>query len=409
MNTPLFFGMLMMAVSLTVAPQNGLVDDLLMALFVLLLLLPYLFRSRIVALVTSFFEQLLPSGNRFLAAHGLMYLAILQPFALVWSAEFLMSLQSGMSHGIALMTITVTAGVFAVSGGSRAVQSVSRSSGAFLTGMILLVSANAFLFHRPILQDVDPNVLKLSTLPLSGSIGIYIAAAVLMFWMNYLESSAVAAGAPGAAWRSNAVTVIGTIVTTALLLFVIPALSGSEGAGPSSSAISKLLTFGILAGIAGLFAGTVSSAGTLAAEQLFPRTHGPAVAEKHRLVNKLAIVFSVIASVLLIPIVRNLSAAAPELFVGLLAAFAAPVVTAFIISFVARKQRPFALSFSMLFGSGLAAVDLFIMSLSASMSGTEILSLSLAGGAATAAGYVVIGVSQELVVVQRLLSLLRHS
>jgi hypothetical protein len=65
------------------------------------------------------------------------------------------------------------------------------------------------------------------------------------------------------------------------------------------------------------------------------------ITEKQALANKLAVVFSVIVAVLLIPIERNASGNVILWYIGFLAMFTAPIVAAFVLSLVVKKQQSF--------------------------------------------------------------------
>jgi hypothetical protein len=106
-----------------------------------------------------------------------------------------------------------------------------------------------------------------------------------------------------------------------------------------------------------LFVVTIASVGSLFAFRLYPQFSGDVDHEKQALANKLAVVFSVIVAVLLIPIERNASGNVILWYIGFLAMFTAPIVAAFVISLVVKKQRPFVLSLSIALG-GFTAVSI---------------------------------------------------
>lgn len=408
MKAPLFTGMLLAAVLQTVSqPDPGAADIALLVLFSLLIFIPFLFRGSILPVVDSFSLRHHPLGRTLLSVHGLFFLVVLQPFALLWTADLMMPHGMSVTHTVALMGITVITGAFAVLASPQTVRTVSRWSAVLVTALIIIFSVNALFFHTPLLP-LQHRIVEISS---SVSIGMksimVLASAVLLFWLMWMENHAAEDRTRG--WRTAEVVTSAAVAAAGSLLLMMSG-SGQEGLGVSMvRSAGTLLSIGMVAGAAGMFAGTVSSAGHMMAEQLYPQFDHAAAAEKRQLIAKLAIVFSVIVSILLIPVVRMFSAALPVQYIAVLAAFAAPVVTAFVVFTLVRKQQPFLLAISMLLG-GLAVLPTFVDAMfSAGSDDAGLFVLSVRGAAVTIVSYAVFGLLKEFVVFQRLLSLLRQS
>lgn len=408
MKTPLFTGMLLAAVLQTVSqPDRSAADIALLVLFILLLFIPFLFRNSILPVIDAFSVRHHPLGRTLLSVHGLFFLVVLQPFGLLWTANLMMPHGMSVTHTVALLGITVMSGAFAVLASPQTVRTVARWSAALVSGTIIIYSANAFFFHLPLLPHQD----RLLDIPASAGIGMksvmVLASAVLLFWLMWMENSASAERSRRG--RFAEIATAAAVAVTGIVTFMLTGGTPGGTVQPVVQTAGSLMSFGMVAGAAGLFAGTVASAGHVMAEQLYPQFDRMAAAEKRHLIAKLAVVFSVIGSILLIPVVRMFSTALPVQYIAVLAAFAAPVVTAFILFTIVRKQQPFLLAVSMMLG-GLSMLPEFIAAMLAGGSdGAGLFGLSVRGAVITSVTYAVFGLLKDFVVFQRLLSLLRQS
>ncbi|NUN70257.1 MAG: hypothetical protein HUU02_11150 [Bacteroidetes bacterium] len=408
MKTPLFTGLLLGGIFHTVVQdRTGMWDIVLLIVFTLLFVLPFLYRRPITAAISSFLSELHPFGRTLLVLHGLFFLAVLQPFALLWTADLLLPHSLTVSHSVLLTGMTVIAGAFAVLAPSSMTRMIARWSAVGVTGLILILSVNSIFLTAPLL----PHPVRFFGSAVDGGVGVKFlmlaASGVLAFWLVWMEQSAMDEQKEARFPMEPAAALLVILLATAVTM--LPIGGDRPVQLPLLQEMSNVLTGLMVAGTAGLFSGTVSAAGRMVSEHVYPQFDRTVAADKQQLAGKLSVVFSVVVSVLLIPVIRTMSVDQPEQYIAALAAFVAPVVAAFLLFVVVRKRQPFVLAVSMMLG-GLAVLPAFIVSLlTAGNGGAGLFLLSVRGAVVTAVSYAVLGVLKEFVVVQRLLSLLRQS
>ncbi len=421
MNSPLFFGVIFSAAVIMVPNYTpGMSDGILFGIITLVFSLPFLFRSKVSTFSSAFFENHHTMGKKFLSLHGIIFLSIFQTFTLLWALDSILPQFFGESHNVALIGITVLAGLTAVVGRSSVIHTVGKTASSILFAILFLMIVNTVFFRYPLYSLFEPSFFQsgmiISTdgfLSLEGFAPL-VALSLIIFWLSWLEMSETDR-VNGMKKNSTIIhRVIGAgVVLAGIMFFFLPMFFGmGRTNGPAATAaITLLLSMGATAGLIGMFIATISSVGSLFAYRFYPQFSRTEEREKQTLMNKLAIVFSVIISVLLIPIERSAGGAVAVWYAAFLATFTSPIVTVFALSMVVKKQQPFVLSLSMVLGTISAAVDFLsnVVFGSVVLDGANIFYLSLSGILVTAVSYAVISAMKELVVVQRVLSRMNHS
>jgi hypothetical protein len=419
MNTPLFLGVVLSVALLTLPNYSpGYTDILFLCSAGLIFFLPFAFSSKISSSASEFFENNHPLGKKLLSFHGVAFLSIFQPFALLWAIDYFLPPFFSEAHNVALIGITVLGGLIAVAAGPKFLRHISRTVSSVLLAGVLLVAVNAVVFRFPLFLFTGAEFLTGAEQSVGGPfltvnfVIAIIALSIIIFWLTWLEMGEVERkqGMNGESSRMH--LMIGGIFFFAgmILLGTVKYIGAEQDVAAGVHAAGLLISAGSIAGLTGLFVVTIASVGSLFAYRLYPQFSGPVDTEKQALANKLAVVFSVIVAVLLIPIERNASGNVILWYIGFLAMFTAPIVAAFVISLVVKKQRPFVLSLSIALGGFTAAVDFLVNSVFASsvIESSNMFSLSIVGASVTAASYAVLVGMKELVVVRRVLSRMDH-
>ncbi|MBP6671678.1 MAG: hypothetical protein KA247_00940 [Bacteroidetes bacterium] len=417
---PLFLGIVLSVALLTLPNYSPGVTDLVFFISAgLIFFLPFAFSAKISSSASLFFDNNHPLGRKLLSFHGVAFLAIFQPFALLWAIDYFLPPFFSEAHNVALIGITVLGGLLAIAVSPRWIRHISRMVSSILLGGVLLVAVNAAVFRLPLFPFDGSALLTIAEQSVSGSflsVNAVIAIAalsIILFWLTWLEMSEVdrKQGMKGESTVIYSVTGALFFIAGVSVLGMLKYFNADQSGAAGVNAAGMLISAGLIAALTGLFVVTIASVGSLYAYRLYPQFSGAVDKEKQALANKLAVVFSVIVAVLLIPIERNASGNVILWYIGFLAMFTAPIVTAFIISMLVKKQRPFVLSFSIALGGLSAAIDFVVTSAlaPAMIESSNMFSLSIVGASVTAASYAVLVAMKELVVVQRVLSRMDHS
>lgn len=368
-----------------------------------LILVSFLFRRRLHDAVSEFFERQHAVGRVLLAFHGILFLCLFQMFALLRSADTLLSFSTGEPRNTTLIATVVVAGLMALVGSRSLLRIVSRAAGISLfAGLVLLIAAQT-VYQHPFLPVWSSGTVPTAEPAGSGFLSAaYLALlTIVFFWLAWLEL--------GRSERSDRterdVTIVraaGGVVTMSAGVFLFtmtPTVPSAISGGTAAEMMGQWVTIFLSGGLAGLFVMTVSAAGSLFAKRLYPALSGHVTEEKQALVQKLAIVATVVAAVLLVPIERSVGESAMVWYAGSVFVFVVPIVTVFLIDVITVKRHPFALAMAMFFGGIAGAVTMV-------SSGTEWNAVVTAstGAAATVFVYVVLGKAGDLLVVQRLLA-----
>lgn len=419
MNTPLFLGIVLSVAMLTLPNYSpGITEILFFSSAVIIFFLPFAFQSKISSSASHFFENNHPVGKKLLSIHGVVFLSIFQPFVLLWAIDYFLPSFFNEAHNIALIGITVIGGLIAVAAGPALIRHMSRTVSSILLGGVLLTAVNALIFRQTLFPFTAPEFLMSAEMSIDGSIFsvnavIAVAAlSIIIFWLTWLEMSEAERKQEMKGTSTMIHSLIGGIFfAVGLVVLGLMKYSGSEsGAASGLQGAGMLITAVLVAGLTGLFIVTIASVGTLFAFRLYPQLAGDVDLEKQALANKLAVVFSVIVAVLLIPIERNASGNVILWYIGFLAMFTAPIVAAFVLSLIVKKQQPFILSLSIALGGLSAVLDHLLNSVFApSLSDASgMFALSIVGATVTVVSYTVLVAMKELVVVRRSLSRMNH-
>jgi hypothetical protein len=338
MNTPLFLGVVLSVALLTLPNYSpGYTDILFLCSAGLIFFLPFAFSSKISSSASEFFENNHPLGKKLLSFHGVAFLSIFQPFALLWAIDYFLPPFFSEAHNVALIGITVLGGLIAVAAGPKFLRHISRTVSSVLLAGVLLVAVNAVVFRFPLFLFTGTEFLTGAEQSVGGPfltvnfVIAIIALSIIIFWLTWLEMGEVERkqGMNGETSRMH--LMIGGIFFFAgmILLGTVKYIGAEQDVAAGVHAAGLLISAGSIAGLTGLFVVTIASVGSLFAYRLYPQFSGPVDTEKQALANKLAVVFSVIVAVLLIPIERNASGNVILWYIGFLAMFTAPIVAAF--------------------------------------------------------------------------------
>ena len=372
--------------------------------------LPGTFSTKLIRSAASFFELNHSVGKKFITFHAIVFLSVAQIFALLWSIDYLFSQFLGEGHSLYMMAVIVTAGLIAVVGDLAMIRIMEFGAAMSLVSGLAVVLVNRFILHYPLVTLL--NSALFASREVDGMVNVILtigALSMIIFWMMWLEPSELGRKIESGKDAFVSRSVIGSgIFLAVVFLFFTPALSATrDGIEAGSNSVNVLIGVCSVGGLIGLFVTTFSSVGSLFAFRHYPLFNKNAGPEKRMLANKLATVFSVILSILLIPVVRNAGGTVIIGYLYFMAAFSSPIVAAFFVSQTFRKHHPLLLSVSIVLGEMFALTECItrmIFGTGLFVNAENIFVLTIAGAAVTIASYGAGGFALEMVVVQKVMS-----
>ena len=368
-----------------------------------LVLISFLFRRSLHSAVSGFFDRQHAFGRVLLAFHGILFLALFQMFALLRAADTLLSFTTGEPRNTTLIATVVVAGLAALVGSRSLLRVVSRAAGVSLfAGLVLLIVAQT-VYQHPFIPAITSPLIPSVESAGSGllSAAYLVLLTVVFFWLAWLELGR-SERADRVEREVTMVRAAGGVVTMSAGVFLFamtPAVPAGISSGTAAEVLAQWVTLFLSGGLAGLFVMTVSAAGALFSHRLYPAFSTAVTEEKQALVQKLTIVATVVAAVLLVPIERSLGESALVWYAGSVFVFVVPIVTVFVIDVASVKRHPFVMAVAMFLGGIVGAVSMATAGAewNAVITATE-------GSAATLLVYLILGKAGDLLVVQRLLA-----
>jgi hypothetical protein len=414
MNSPMYTGVIFSIVLLLLPSYTpNLLNTTLLLVVTVGFIIPLIFHSSIIRSAATFFDGNHVIGKKFLSIQSLVFLAIVQVIALLFSLDYVLSKFFGAAHNILLIGFIVVAGLIAISDRMSTVRTINSTVSILLFFGLLLLLVNRIFLNAPLTSMFTPEQFRFYAnngyVNVTGANIIVSVAALsfIIFWLMLLELSELQRKQqlPSDVGFLRSVIGSGVFLVGVFSVFtpeLIPTVySRFAGSDPVNIAVACCA----IAGLGGLLVSTFSSIGAIAAETVYPLFNSTAGPEKMTLVNKLTTVFSIILAILMIPVVRNSEAMIIVWYIHFLALFSSPIVIGFIVSQFTAHRHPFILSISIVLGTVYGATEFLlhiVFGYDLFASSTSIFTVTITSGVVTALSYVIIEKTSELITVKKL-------
>jgi SSS family solute:Na+ symporter len=387
-------------------------------------IIPLLFGKKIL----SFIENLIESSSRtttvFLNLLGLIFLCSVQILVLEQVTDYVIVQFFGGTQYSILVVMIVAAGIYTMAGGLNAVLYTNTIAGSLSIISIVFIFLNTFFFNHPLfftfrtaLQS-SAEIFRVSGI-MEINLAITVVAIILMmFCMIWLEI--------GEVYRKVSVVTrnifsrklfgVGAVVFVMMIGILFFATTTAESipdaAVSTADPINYFVAVSFLGGLMGIFAMTFQMVGSTVAVRVYPYFKKMVGEEEQILVGRLATVFVVLLSIILISFSKISEYKTFVWYVNFITFFFTPIIAAVFSAFLVRKGAVVGFMFGMFVGEIYALIEFirqqfefhssFLQSASAYAFAVEIAVVTLFVG-------IVSAVVSEMVVVQKMMSRIKIS